>query len=285
MRRRLRSGVYWTPERRRGEWDGHVDHPVSMRIIREGGASRGRGTTVSAPSVRMELLGGFRLVGATGPIPVAPAGERLLALLALKPGGTREAVAWRMWIDHTEERALACLRSTVWRLPRPGGRSLVTTTPGHLELAPEVEVDALRLRDDLRGGVPDRGADPVDDDLLIERLARELLPSWYDDWLVVERERFRQLRLHALESLADALVRAGRAGQALQAGLCAVECEPLRESAHRCVVRAHLAEGNVGEALGQVRRYLRALSDAGIPAELSGEMEALLGPRLVPLAA
>ena len=38
----------------------------------------------------------------------------------------------------------------------------------------------------------------------------ELLPDWYDDWVLLERERFRQLRLHALDALCDDLTRAGR---------------------------------------------------------------------------
>jgi DNA-binding SARP family transcriptional activator len=81
-------------------------------------------------------------------------------------------------------------------------------------------------------------------------LSAELLPTWYDDddWLLVERERFHQLRLHALEALCQRLTAAGRYGQAVDAGLAAVAAEPLRESAQRTLIKAHLAEGNYGEA-------------------------------------
>ena len=43
---------------------------------------------------------------------------------------------------------------------------------------------------------------------VIEALARKPLPDWSDDWLVLERERWDQLRLHALETLARRLIAA-----------------------------------------------------------------------------
>lgn len=221
----------------------------------------------------LHLLGGFRLVGPRGEIAVRPSGERLLAHLALKPGATREAVAWRLWLDHPEEHALACLRSTLWRLPKPEGTSLVLTSGGHLRLCEQMRVDVDSQRFLIRAG----GERPAER-LTVDDLAADLLPGWYDEWLVIERERHRQFRLHALETLADHLVTDGRPADAIEAGLYAVDVEPLRESAHRCVVRAHLAEGNVGEALRQARSYLRLMADAGIPGGLSPQMEALLWP-------
>ena len=69
--------------------------------------------------------------------------------------------------------------------------------------------------------------------------------------MVTEREHFRQLRLHALEKLCEQLTDEGRFGQAVEAGLAAVSSEPLRESAHRVLIRAYLKEGNWGEAVRQ----------------------------------
>src|SRR4029077_18810447 len=45
------------------------------------------------------------------------------------------------------------------------------------------------------------------------------------------------------------------------AGLAAVAGEPLRESSHRAVIRAHLADGNVAEAVRQYRLCRRLLND------------------------
>src|SRR5262249_9511790 len=80
------------------------------------------------------------------------------------------------------------------------------------------------------------------------------LPDWPDDWLIVERERLRQLRLHALERLAERWTAQGSYGLALEAAMAAIRADPLRESAHRAAIRVHLAEGNLSEALRQFER-------------------------------
>ncbi len=95
--------------------------------------------------------------------------------------------------------------------------------------------------------------------------AGELLPDWYDDWVMFERERLRQLRLHALEILCRRLAAAGSFGPAVDAGLAAVLGEPLRESAQRVLIEAHLAEGNRSEAIRQYNSYrVRLYAELGL---------------------
>jgi DNA-binding SARP family transcriptional activator len=98
-----------------------------------------------------------------------------------------------------------------------------------------------------------------DDELDPSALSGELLPDWYEDWVLIEREHFRQLRLHALERLCVELTAAGRFAEATEAGLAAVQGEPLRESAHRVLISAYLAEGNPGEAVRQHAFFSRIL--------------------------
>jgi DNA-binding SARP family transcriptional activator len=93
------------------------------------------------------------------------------------------------------------------------------------------------------------------------RLRGELLPGWYDDWVLLERERLRQLRMHALEAMADRLMAAGRCGDAVQAAYVAMQAEPLRESAHRTLIRVHLAEGNLIEAVHAYESFRALLAD------------------------
>jgi DNA-binding SARP family transcriptional activator len=102
-----------------------------------------------------------------------------------------------------------------------------------------------------------------------------LLPGWYDEWVLVERERLCQLRMHALEAWAGKLAAARRYGEAIQAACAAMGVQPLRESAHRALVRIHLAQGNVAEA---VRAYesFRALLAADLGVEPTGQMDALV---------
>jgi DNA-binding SARP family transcriptional activator len=87
----------------------------------------------------------------------------------------------------------------------------------------------------------------------------DLLLGWYDDWVLLERERLRQLRLHALEQLSARLLAGGDVARAAEAALEAVAVEPLRETAHAALIRAHLAEGNRAEATRQLQRLTALL--------------------------
>ncbi len=109
--------------------------------------------------------------------------------------------------------------------------------------------------------------------------ASELLPGWCDDWVVFERERLRQLLMHALEVLATRLAVEGRFAAAIAASLEAVRMEPLRESAHEALITVHLAEGNVVEAVRQYQR-LRLLLRSELRLEPSPRLAALVPAHL-----
>jgi two-component SAPR family response regulator len=95
---------------------------------------------------------------------------------------------------------------------------------------------------------------------LIE-LSSDLLPDWYEEWVQDEREGLRQIRLHTLEVIATTLSEAGRHADAIQAAQAAIRLEPLRETAHRTLVEAHIAEGNWSEARRQFQRCRRLLRE------------------------
>jgi DNA-binding SARP family transcriptional activator len=86
-------------------------------------------------------------------------------------------------------------------------------------------------------------------------LSADLLPDRYDDWAVIEAEEWRQLRLHALETLAERLTAGGRYACAAAAAIAAVRAEPLRESPRAALISVHLAEGNRSEAVREFTRY------------------------------
>lgn len=221
--------------------------------------------------LELRLLGDFRLRHGETTISLTPRAEHLLAFLALRNDLRRTAVSGQLWPDLDEAQARACLRSTLWRLPRPDRLSLVATSGDRLYLSTFVEVDITRLRDRLDQWLSG-DAPPVK----IGPLSWDLLPTWYDDWLVIDRERQRQIRLHALERMSAWYVSAGRFDRAIEAALQAIAGDPLRESGHRCLIRAHLAEGNVSEARREMHSYLALLADAGIPTQLSAHMHELM---------
>jgi DNA-binding SARP family transcriptional activator len=211
-------------------------------------------------AVDLHLLRGFQLLAGGRSIEVPPGVQRLLAFLALHDRPMhRTYVAGKLWLDCSEERAHANLRSTLWRSQRCGHR-LVRAIDSRIELATEVRVDLHVATADARRLVDGSARN---DDLSLRRLdlAGELLPDWYDDWALVERERYRQLCLHALESLSEQLTRLGRFGEAAEAALAAIATDPLRESARRALIAVHLEEGNASEAIREYRRYRSLLAE------------------------
>ena len=174
----------------------------------------------------------------------------------------RSYVSGTLWLDTTEARANASLRSTIWRSPVLADGPLVLASSTHVWLREDVEVDLHKATGQARRLLDLPALDPttIDLDHELAWFAEDLLVGWYDDWVSAERERFRQLRLHVLDQCGELLLRAHRYAEAVQVGLVAVASEPLRESSHRLVVRAHLCEGNLAEALRQYRVYADLLA-------------------------
>jgi DNA-binding SARP family transcriptional activator len=201
-------------------------------------------------SARLALLGALELRRDGVPVGLPLSAQRLLAYVALQGKlVSRAYVSGHLWPDASDVRAGANLRSALWRLHRAAGDVMLTDGSG-LQLASSVSIDVDRMTA-VASGVVAGDATPGEDE--IEQLCRadDVLPDWYDEWVALERERFRQLRLHALERLCERLTAEGRFSQALTAGLAALRAEPLRETAHRAMIGLHLAEGNVGEAMRQ----------------------------------
>jgi DNA-binding SARP family transcriptional activator len=222
--------------------------------------------------VELRLLGGFGLRVDGRQLEVTPAAQRLLAFVALTPrGADRSFVAFQLWPEHTEQRARANLRSALWRLGKASAR-LIVATKGQLRLGPDVWVDARHGIDELAAGGVTSLADAS---LPFHALDSDLLPDWYDDWLVIERERLRQLRLASLEELARRDLAEGRPGRSIQLALAAVAIEPLRESGHRLVIEAHLAQGNQIDALRQFQ-HLRSLLHSALGCEPTPELSRLV---------
>ena len=233
--------------------------------------------------LRLGMLNGFELQSGRRTIELSSGSERLLAFLALADRPLmRNFVAFSLWPDKDEERAFGNLRSALWRI-RQAGLGLVESVGPRLRLGREVsvDVDILRL---IAQHVVNR-VEIKDPARVREMLvAGDLLHDWYEPWVSPERERLRQLRLHALESLSEYLLALGDICGAIEAGLAAVAAEPLRESAHRVLISAHLTEGNLAEALRQYESYRYAAStELGVlPSSL---MEDLVRPiRTIPIA-
>jgi len=172
-----------------------------------------------------------------------------VALVGLNESVNRTFAAGTLWPDVPEQRAHGSLRSTIWRISGtcPG---LLVSNGDMLTLIGDIEVDVRRVRSlfaDMVWGPPRH----FDMDIGPEQLYGELLPGWSDGWIRLERERIRQMRVFALETIIRSLAARGRYAEALSVGMSAAGIAPLRESVHREIIRIHIAQGNYGEAIRQ----------------------------------
>jgi DNA-binding SARP family transcriptional activator len=225
---------------------------------------------------RVLLLDRFGLARGAAPVVLTPASQRLLAFVALAGRAVRrDLAAGVLWPAVSEERAHASLRSSLARL---GKRSsgLVRAVGQDVSLAAGVCVDLHEAQKVARRLLAGAGAArPAAAAAAIGTLSMELLPGWYEDWVVLEAENWRQLRLHALEASAVVLAGARRFAEAVSAAQAAVRADPLRESPHAALIRVHLSEGNQSEALREFERYRERLGTA-LGLEPTAELRALL---------
>lgn len=232
---------------------------------------------------QLRLLDGFSLAQDGQTLRLPNSVRRLVAFLGVRGRCCRVEVAGTLWPDVPETRAQASLRTVLWRLQRLTAAPLVTGRGCD-------GLESLGLTDgvavDVRGFVATAQSVLNDGDRALDgsplpalNIMGELLPGWYEDWVLFERERLRQLQMHALEAIAHRLTAAQRYAEAIEAAMAAVRLEPLRESATRALITAHLAENNVIEAVRQFESFRNGLtSELGV--QPTFDVEGLMQSRL-----
>ncbi|MFD2081332.1 DNA-binding transcriptional activator of the SARP family [Actinopolymorpha cephalotaxi] len=233
-------------------------------------------TDEQAPDGILHLFGGpyFRHQGRRFDVPEGS--KRLLVLVALRKGRlSRRAVAGALWPVGEDERAAGNLRSALWRLNK-AGIDIIDADKNCLSLREGVAID-VSLVTSWAGRLIVGNPTPADLSVLPESVdSLDLLPGWYDDWISLERESVRQSVLHGLEALVCQLIVRERFAEAVTASMMAVTADPLRETAQRSLMQAHLAEGNLAEAYKAYQCYRRRLWDE-LQIHPGQELRGLLG--------
>lgn len=214
-------------------------------------------STAGGPRFCLRLLGRWQLVADGEDVELGHREERLTALLGLTGRSSRPHVAGILWPESTDARALASLRRAVLQTQNriPGLLQADRLTIG---LSDDVVVDVEEVRRAAaatEGTLIDDGAEG-----LPARLAgEELLPGWYDDWVIQEREGLEQLRVKALERVARHALDTGDLALTIDAAHASSDIDPLLESASELAIRAHLDRGDLGSARREFDRYRDAV--------------------------
>ncbi len=219
---------------------------------------------------RVTVLGSFSATAYGDPVPLDAEARRVVAYLAVhRRPQHRTTLAADLWPGVPAASAAALLDESL-----VDAALLVAdeagTADGTVALDPAVEVDldeAMALVRALAALPGHPETVPADLPAANALLGGDVLPGWTDSWLAVERERFRQIRLNALEELSSALTAAGRFADAVTTARVAVRTAPSRESARRALIEAHLAQGDIAEAVAEYDEYQELLrSSVGGPA-------------------
>lgn len=216
-----------------------------------------------AATLQVSVLGSFTLTADGAAVPLGVDARRLVAYLAVHPRPQgRGALAADLWPGVTPVAAGRLLAEAAAAVDVPGLITGIDPVEA-LALAAHVEVDLTASLGLIRA-LPEI---PPTDEPPTSSLTADILPGWTAAWIAVERERFRQLRLHALEERSLRLAAAGRVDEAVAMAEVAVHAAPSRESARRALVEARLAQGDIAAAVAVYDDYQELLrSSVGGPA-------------------
>ncbi len=234
----------------------------------------------ATPGWDLRVLGYWQLRYNGLPVEVSTRQQRLLAALALLPTQPRHLLAALLWPDSPERQSAGNLRASVFHISHELPRLLSTTDPLQLDTAVRIDLHEVReliTQITLNDGQP---VPPKSIELLQEA---NLLPGWYEEWVINQQDTLINQRVEALVTLARSYLVAGSFSRALGAAHAAAAIDPLRESTQHLLVQCHLAEDNYASAV-QVYRSFRAHLGRELGVEPSAHFAQLLGLGPTPVA-
>ncbi|WP_211879189.1 AfsR/SARP family transcriptional regulator [Pseudarthrobacter albicanus] len=212
---------------------------------------------------QLSLFQSWKLCRDSCTVHVAARQQRLITALAIHGPRPRSFLVGLLWPENSESRAMESLRVCVHLICKqvPG---LLVNGGAVLSLSDLVAVDLHRVRAQIRElgqlGLNGNAASYLN--LLRDA---ELLPGWYDDWVLSEQARLRQERLHAFQIIARESLAQCNYEVALEASEAALELEPLYESAVGLLIQAERQQGNNASALQAFEKYqIKLKEDVGI---------------------
>ncbi len=204
--------------------------------------------------LQVRLLGNFLLVSDDMPAPAVDS-QRLRSLLAYlmlhrAAPQSRSHLAFLLWPDSSEEQAHTNLRTVVIRLRQalPNLDDFLHIDRRSLQWRPTVPY-ALDVMDfELALARAEQARDAKTERQALEEAVGlyrgDLLPDCYDQWILSERDRLRQLFLAALERLVELLEQERNYSAAIRMAQYLIRHDSLHETAYRHLMRLYAGSGN-----------------------------------------
>jgi DNA-binding SARP family transcriptional activator len=223
--------------------------------------------------LKIHLLGHFKVMKDEEPIeiPSRPA-QSLLAYLVMSAGTVhrREKLAGLLWPEANESNARSNLRGALWRLRKAVGNEYF--------IADKISVafdDSSTYWLDVTTLAGEDGQEQATEELLkdISIYGGELLPGFYEDWVILERERYRALFDKKVQFLLDRLVEEKRWSEVLEWGERWIAMGHAPEPAYRALMFAYCGLGDIASMANAYQRCVKTLKDE-LGVEPSGETKA-----------
>ncbi|MGC9335763.1 MAG: AfsR/SARP family transcriptional regulator, partial [Anaerolineae bacterium] len=237
------------------------------------------------PTLRFFLLGPLeiRYGDQTLSNPPTLKSQSLLAYLVFhrRQSQPRERLAGLFWGDRPERRARRSLTTALWHIRRclsPAGEDLLLSDVHAVQFDPGADLWLDVAEFEALLGRP--GLSSLQSAIALYR--GDFVDGFYDDWVLNERYRLETLFGEALAHLMRRLEADGDHERALATGLRLLAHDPLREDAHRLVMRALCGLGQRNAALEQYHRCQDILAEelgAGPVEETTALHQAILDGR------
>ena len=213
--------------------------------------------------IQLQLLGGFS-IGAVDGAPLGPLPRKARALiaylaLASPPIQSRHRMAGLFWPDFGEAQARASLRQALTTIRKQAGNLLLSDQETVGLVSGAIRVDVVEFE-----SLADR--DSLDDQQRAISLYRgdfldgfQSDTSAFDQWLSTERARLHQRAIDLTGRVLERHESEGRIEAAVALATRIVALDPLREDAHRALMRLYVSQGRPALAMKQYRSLRVAL--------------------------
>ena len=189
-------------------------------------------------------------------------GQALLAYLAVtRQPHSRSALAGLLWSDMPEADARTNLRVTLSQLRKAVGDAVIATRRTvELNVDADIWLDVAVLEEAVSSGNNlATAAGLYRGEFLDDFQVPEA--ELFEEWLLIERERLRQLALSVLGQLADTLLAQGDYATGIKAARQLLGIEPWYEAGHRQLMKLLAADGQRSAALAQYETCKRLLAE------------------------
>ena len=217
--------------------------------------------------LEVRLLGKFEVSqdGKAIVIPSRPA-QSIFAYLITSAGTAhrREKLAGMFWPDSLEETARSNLRSALWKirkaLPASASTEYLQTDDFSIAFNASADhwLDAAKL-EKLSGSAST-------DELMavLSVYQGELLPGFYDEWVILEREHLNSVFEHQMARLISLLQDEKRWLDILDWAERWIKLGEKPEPAYRALMSAHAAKGEMSKVAAIYERCIKSLKEFGI---------------------